>query len=230
LLLARLQAELHQLEAVPGLKKARAPPLGTMYLSTLPELDMWIKAAFSRSVHHRTQRVLLQREADRAESDRHSAKLHGELFQRGTNQLRQLLKPHAHKGADPGKVTQLTDKIKIIAGSYCTGLLGGLQGEQRAAQGLHVDRQWAEDVLWEQTRGKWVKPSLSHITTPSTMGCKQGWPLSPIKFCIFINMFYSWLTATSSAGYAPTSPCDAQGDAPPSRGSPGVHGRHNSIA
>jgi hypothetical protein len=55
----------------------------------------------------------------------------------------------------------------------------------------------------------------SHITTPITMGCKQGCPLSPIKFCIIINMFYTWLTATSSAGYAPTSPCDAQGDAPP---------------
>jgi hypothetical protein len=55
----------------------------------------------------------------------------------------------------------------------------------------------------------------SHVTTPITIGCNQGCPLSPIKFCIFINMFYTWLTATSSAGYAPTSPCDARGEAPP---------------
>jgi hypothetical protein len=93
----------------------------------------------------------------------HSAKLHGELFQRGTNQLRQLLKQHSHRGADltmlrdpaTGKVTQLPDEIKIIAGSYSRGLLGGSQGEQGAAQGLHVDRPWAEYVMWEQTRGKW---------------------------------------------------------------------------
>jgi hypothetical protein len=98
--LARLQAELHELETVPGLEEAQAPSLRAMYLSTLSELDAWIRAAYDRSTHHRTQRVLRQREADRAESDRHSAKLHGELFQRGTNQLRQLLKPHAHRGAD----------------------------------------------------------------------------------------------------------------------------------
>jgi hypothetical protein len=54
----------------------------------------------------------------------------------------------------------------------------------------------------------------SHVTTPITMGCKQGCPLSPIMFCIFINMLYTCLTATSSAGYAPTSPCDARGEAP----------------
>jgi hypothetical protein len=43
----------------------------------------------------------------------------------------------------------------------------------------------------------------------------QGCPLNPIKFSIFINMFYSWLTATSGAGYTLTSPCDARGEAPP---------------
>jgi hypothetical protein len=75
--LARLQSELPHLEAVPGLWDAPAPSLGMMYLSTLSEFDAWIRAAFDRSTHHRTQRVLLQREADRAESDRHSAKLHG---------------------------------------------------------------------------------------------------------------------------------------------------------
>jgi hypothetical protein len=56
--LARLQVELHQLEAVPGLEEAQAPSLGAMYLGTLSELDAWVGAAYDRSTHHRTQRVL----------------------------------------------------------------------------------------------------------------------------------------------------------------------------
>jgi hypothetical protein len=157
--LARLQSELPHLEAVPGLWDASALSLKMMYLSTLSELDAWIRAAFNRSTHHRTQRVLLQREAGRAESDRHSAKLHWELFQRGTSKLRQLLKPRAHREGDltmlcdpaTGKVTQLPDDIKAIAGSYSKGLLGGQHGGPGAMQRLHADRPWTAVSLWGQT-------------------------------------------------------------------------------
>jgi hypothetical protein len=58
--LARLQSELPRLEAVPGLGDTLAPSLEMMYFSTLSQLDAWIRAAFDRSTHHRTQRVLLQ--------------------------------------------------------------------------------------------------------------------------------------------------------------------------
>jgi hypothetical protein len=36
----------------------------------------------------------------------------------------------------------------------------------------------------------------SEQTCPITMGCKQGCPMSPIRFCLFIDMFYRWLAHT----------------------------------
>jgi hypothetical protein len=74
------------------------------------------------------------------------------------------------RDAATGKVTQLPDEIKIIAGSYSRGLLGGSRGEQGAApaQGLHVDRPWAEDVLWEQTRGKWGAEATELVCSPAS--------------------------------------------------------------
>ena len=31
------------------------------------------------------------------------------------------------------------------------------------------------------------------VPRPITTDCKQGCPLSPIRFCLFIDMFYHWL-------------------------------------